>query len=682
MLLICLLAACIVSLRGAERQILFLVDSSGSMKQNDPRRLTAAACSAAVHLLQEEDRVALWEFDASARPLHSGWLSAGDWDAWLAAVQGISQRGQFTDFRAAFAGAVHHFSAHPAAGRRVLILLTDGVFEPDLGWEGYAPHSLEYSVKRRVSASSELNSQYHQRILPMARRLARVEIERLKQLEVEVFTIALGSKTETELLTEAARLTTHTLTELHSFEAARASELISIFASVLRYLGPRAVLGRSSGRAGAGESLALATDAWMRAPRLLVASDERLAGSLTQEGRPVAARPSGHESVLLAAPNATHPLSFRFTADAGRYQALLAAESLYRLRIDGLRTEYLFGEPVAGRLLEDLTGPATGNRQLTLTLTPTAGGDHVSFTPATDLSFSVQPPAPGLYQFSARARWSSSDGDPVERTTVEHLFEVLPAFSVRPRRLHFGELRSGAAAEADLVFHSGLTSPVTVRVDSGGPAAKGRALPEHQSFTIKPGERSVRKLRLPVPANADAGDWEGAVTVTAGGDRTEILWTAHLPSLWERVRWWLLLGVLLLAFLVLYLVYLWGLRPGPYGTLLPHGDCPGVVRRPIRLGAVAHGFFRRWLNWRRNEVEFRSLGLPRLPGELEGALVFYRWGTVMLSNRSRPSARSVLTVRDSPAGREITIVPGRSFRVRHGALIRFADCDYRFDNPR
>lgn len=651
------------------------------MKQNDSRRLTAAACSAAVHLLDDDDRVALWEFDANARPLHSGWLRAGDWDAWQTAVKLISQRGEFTDFRAAFAGAVQHFSRHPAPGRRVVVLLTDGVFEPNLAWEGYAPHSFEYILKS-LTAKAAAKLEFQPRTLPVARRLARAEIDHLQRLNVEIFTIALGPKTETELLNEAARLTSRAPTEVRSFSAAEASDLISVFAAVLRYLGPREVLGQAGGQARPGESLALAADPWMVAPRLLVAADQRLDGTLIQEGRPVVAHAPGHESIFLAALRSTQPFEFRFAADAGRYQALLAAQSLYRLRIEGLRAEYRFGEPVSGRVLEENSGPAATQRVISLNLTHASGDGPTPTALTGDLAFSLQPPSPGVYQLFAQTRIAVPGGDAVERRSLAHKIEILPAFSVRPGRVDFGQLKPGTAAEGEIVFHSGLNSSVTVRVESAGRYPEGRAAPEPISFRMTPGEQTTKTLHLRVPERAAAGDWEGIVIVVAGDERTEIPWTAHLPSLWERVRWWLMPAILLLSSLLAYLVFLWGLRPGPYGTLLPHGDCPGVIRRPIRLGSVTRGLFRRWFNWRRNEVEFLALGIPRLPRDLEGALVFYRWGTVMLSNRGRPSVQSALIVRDSPAGRDMIIPPGRSVRLRHGAMIRFAECEYRFDNPR
>lgn len=83
--------------------VAFLLDASGSMRENDPEDLRKAAAQAVVALLAPEDEVAVLEFEAGARILSgrpdAPWLSAAQRMQIFEAVSTGGNRGGFTDFR-------------------------------------------------------------------------------------------------------------------------------------------------------------------------------------------------------------------------------------------------------------------------------------------------------------------------------------------------------------------------------------------------------------------------------------------------------------------------------------------------------------------------------------------------------------------------------------------------------
>lgn len=104
-----------------------VVDVSGSMKQNDPGRLSRSALELMVTLLPSGARSGLWTFGSEvANPLPSTTVN----EAWrqraLALQSALSAYQQFTDIEQAVQAAAE---AAPASTERHLVLLTDGVVD-------------------------------------------------------------------------------------------------------------------------------------------------------------------------------------------------------------------------------------------------------------------------------------------------------------------------------------------------------------------------------------------------------------------------------------------------------------------------------------------------------------------------------------------------------------------------
>lgn len=104
-----------------------VIDVSGSMKYNDPNRLSASALELMVSLLPSGARSGLWTFGSDvANPLPTSTVD----NAWrrraLALKPALFEYQQFTDIERALRQAA---SAPPASSSRHLVLLTDGVVD-------------------------------------------------------------------------------------------------------------------------------------------------------------------------------------------------------------------------------------------------------------------------------------------------------------------------------------------------------------------------------------------------------------------------------------------------------------------------------------------------------------------------------------------------------------------------
>lgn len=166
----------------AVSDIRVLIDTSGSMKQNDPHNLRIPALKLLINLLPPGSRAGVWLFDAVPQALlapvsvDAAWKSKA-----LKAADKIHSRGQFTHIESALmaAGAGWYGSA-PATAQRSVILLTDGV--------------VDVSKKPEESAASRV-------------RLVSELLPKFQMAGVNIHTIALSSESDQELLRQISLAT-------------------------------------------------------------------------------------------------------------------------------------------------------------------------------------------------------------------------------------------------------------------------------------------------------------------------------------------------------------------------------------------------------------------------------------------------------------------------------------------
>jgi Mg-chelatase subunit ChlD len=134
----------------APLSLVFLMDASGSMQENDPQRLRKAAAQAVVSLLNPEDEVAVVEYAAEGRAIISQdgqpWSRADRQEALFKAIEEIGDRGGYTDFYAGLRAGLTAFEGVPETHRKIMLLLTDGILEPNPLDPSYAPHHVSYRL--------------------------------------------------------------------------------------------------------------------------------------------------------------------------------------------------------------------------------------------------------------------------------------------------------------------------------------------------------------------------------------------------------------------------------------------------------------------------------------------------------------------------------------------------------
>jgi len=688
-----------------------LLDASGSMKANDPSGLRKAAAGVVVSMLDPAGQVAILDFDAEARLLTpgDGWIVAGQTDRALAAIGAAGQSGEFTDFREGLARAAEVFRAAPAGHRKILLLLSDGILEPNPFAEAYAPHHLEYRL-RRAGARGErrraLNEEFLERLSPVARRILRERLlPELRELQVEIFTVGLGPGADLPLLRELAAATTRTPLEVHSFHAQRATDLLEVFARAAEAWSGQTILERGGGPLGPETAGRVFVDDFVTDPRVVFLLD----GS----GEPAMSAPAGRQPLPV---ELGHPAlaAFRLAGGSewewmirggsGSFRSLWTGSSRLRLTVEGLREAYGFGEPVTARARLAFTAgdaepgsfsvTSVAARLLEETATPSPVREIDLVPDGEAFTLRIEGLAPGSYEVQMMAQGRDRAGRQLlPRPSARCQFRVLPRFFVVPEKLAFGTVEPGLPVSAALEVHFGLAAPGRITLSSAfiessrGPRALEDAsrLPriEVSPFEVHPGSVTSLPVPLMVPKDVPWGDLTGRITLrTDSGETAEVPLTLHVKSLWERLTWptiGLLIG---LALLLAYLSWVWGALGMPAGVLVALAAPAGALSSDIRLGEVRRGFWTRYLHWRRNRLTIgrdrASIRLVRLPAEVRSELSFTRSGRLYLRNESSPGVEIV--VREEPA-REYRLRPGSAFEIKHGSVLDLAGYRYRYDRP-
>jgi hypothetical protein len=111
--------------------VVIVLDSSGSMRANDPDFLRVPAAQMLIRLLRGEDRAAVVSFSDKAWPIRrlSPVATATQRDGLSESVNQVSNRGMHTNLHAAVSGAVELINDSPGSQRKVMVFMTDGVMD-------------------------------------------------------------------------------------------------------------------------------------------------------------------------------------------------------------------------------------------------------------------------------------------------------------------------------------------------------------------------------------------------------------------------------------------------------------------------------------------------------------------------------------------------------------------------
>ncbi|WP_328985251.1 vWA domain-containing protein [Thiorhodovibrio winogradskyi] len=165
----------------ASSDLRFLIDVSGSMRENDPQNLRVPALRLVSELLPGGSKAGVWLFANRPEPLvASGTVD----DAWKAQTRGrlrrIHSNGNFTDIEAAINTALEGWSEPPAANQeRHLVLLTDGLVDVPDGEPDASGEDSDAASRRRIMDTT---------------------IARLQNLKVKTHVVALSDQVDAALV--------------------------------------------------------------------------------------------------------------------------------------------------------------------------------------------------------------------------------------------------------------------------------------------------------------------------------------------------------------------------------------------------------------------------------------------------------------------------------------------------
>ena len=707
--LILMLAGLLLPAPGAEKRpplsVLLLMDSSGSMKQNDRQDVRIAAAESLVALMSDDDEVAIVEFGSVAEARAIGgrptWASVKDRSTIYRTLQSLGNSSEFTDFRAALEASTRVFAGVDSKRRKIVLLLTDGILDPNPEDETYAPHHISYKldlIRAGKSGRKRVLDEYRERLSPIARRLIDSQaIPLLLRERIEVFSVGLSGNADSAFLEGLSQRTSKKPEELHAFHAEQATDLIAVFSQLLLYWTDLEILQQDGGVAGPATRRSIYLDEYVQRARLVVLTDSAAEPFVRSSSGAEVVEAGTHQSLHIFPMTRTETPSswdFGFRTATGQFRSLVVGTSGIQLEVRGMQSLYRFGEPIqaTARLRANTEQSSTRlpKASIRAEIRPVSGtaSQTVAFRSASDeYSLTWQPPLSGTYTLTVTAQLESSAGRQVlPRRGLVYQFEVLPRLFVEPTSVSFGTIERGTPSSQVVRVHSGLPEAVELtassRIKSSSSGAFRRnelsRMPQILSRTliVPPGSVVPFSIQPLISRDVDWGDYEGEVSFSSPGRPVvAVQFSLHVPSVWEKVQWWFLGLLVLLLIVIGYLVWVLGWLRAPAGTLVPVGNCPGSVRGPIRLAQIRRDFFTRWLNWRRNRIRLSAMGLPDRPADLDIEFVFQSWGAVFISNIS---SMATFEVKEA-GGASFKIKPGRSLRLANRAVLAIGPCSYRYD---
>lgn len=194
-----------VPLRASGFEVVMALDTSGSMRQNDPRRLLPEAARLFISLVRPEDCLGMLTFDDGATVRLSLLpMDKPQYRRALAALRKLSPRGLYTDFYAALAEGLQAFPKEDQAPGRALLLLTDG----------------QMDINPKKGESAQFLARLRQELVPQ-----------YQQRNIAIYTVAFSEQSDQAFLKELAAQTGGRFLPIH-----RAADLHLAFATIYEEL--------------------------------------------------------------------------------------------------------------------------------------------------------------------------------------------------------------------------------------------------------------------------------------------------------------------------------------------------------------------------------------------------------------------------------------------------------------
>jgi len=680
--------------------LIILIDASGSMKKTDPEGIRKLAAQAVVSLLSEQDRVSIIEFDSDVRIL-SEWKPASDKENLFKAINKASDNGEFTDFRVGLEKAIDMFKKADRPSRSAIMLLSDGIFEPNPRSSAYAPHHLEYRFEIAGKSKAErqkINEKFRKKLTPIATRIIDNDLlPYFRKNKIEIFTIAFSPDADKKFLKRLAKETNISGQEVHSFYAENATDLFLTFLGLLHYWENMMVLYKEEGEIRIGTEKQIFLDQYVVAPLVILLSESETQFKIGPvEGGNEEPIPGTHPSLTiipLKKRKTPATWNYRFVQGQGKYRLLFLGKSSLLISIRNLKDKYMFGEEIRCLIL-----PTVNNEDARSLLDPSSEvileleSRRFKYGPVSlenvpeGYIFSHTPKYPGTYNLKLTLFAKDKDGkELLPRPSKKYQFEVLPRIFIEPDVIRFEDVIPGDTLKAVITIHSGLNEEAEIKA-IGEIKEASRCFNDpsklpvflRSNFSISPGESLRKEIQIYVPEDGCWGDFSGEVLFLASDNHSyRIKFYIHIPSIWEYLTYTAIFLLLSGTALIIILIYLWGTLGKPRGVLI-------VLERP--LGVITSdsypldrvrrkNFFARVFNWRLNRVSIGSenadIKLPSLNPVLRIEFLFIRLGNkVYVFNKSPIDSKIVFEVQRPSFNNSYLIQPGQNIIIEHGTIIK------------
>ena len=681
--------------------LLFLIDSSGSMKNTDNLEIRKLAAQSILSVLSQEDHVAVVEFDEGARIL-ADWTRGSERATLFNAVNRVGNRGEYTDFRAGLDKAFSLFNDIEEESRKIVFLLSDGLFEPNLKSDIYAPYNVEFQKEILGKSAAQrrlVKNKYQEKILPVARRIVESEIiPSLLLNRIEVFTVAFSPESDKETLRQYSQLTNLNHPEVHHFYAEKATDLFGAFVEILSYWKNLLVVHKKEGVSYPGLEAHIFLDEFLEEAFFqFYTSDPATVELWSEKGVAFTNIPGTHPNLKIFPigkkflPGAW---SYKYVEGKTEFREIVVGKSNLTLEVEGLAAKYLFGEQIEAVISACKNGVNAfhlldPNSRIQGLITDEAGRTEEIGLRAEGGQFRLQhrTTRPGRFRLRFTLVASSRDGVDIRpRPSKEYAFEVIPDYFIEPTSVDFGDLKSGQAKTAEVIITSGFDTVLELTMSAGVTQASRcidriEKLPKITEMSIwleKPG-RHTKEIEIIIPEEGCWGDFEGEIRFAGDNDRIDLVrYRVHVPSWREWITLSLIIiGILLLAALG-YLAIIWGHLGTPRGVIRFVTTPPGIVKEDVIIGRLKRGILTKLFNWRRNIISLGETGtdivLDSVPAGVLIRLKFFRFGGNYIENaNSGRITDPTILVRDPVVEIEIERGPNQQYRLKSGTEIIFGE---------
>jgi hypothetical protein len=686
--------------------IVLLIDGSLSMNRTDPEEYRKLASQALLTLLEPDDNIAVVQFADRAEILLP-WTKRRNLSSLYQGIERIGSVGT-TDFFLGFQKTLELFEDVPDDARKIIFLFSDGELSPFPYSSEYSPLHLEY--RRLIAGKSRpevyrIYNEYRHRLVPIARTKIDTQIlPVLRSKGIEIYSIAFSDEADQDFMRYLSDKTTLNENELRYFFVEHPEDLVETFLSLLSYWQNKILLFSSIGtneRKGAENIL---IDEFLNNVYIIAISDAPSELSFKVQTDTLVTFdkvPGTHPNlniINLEHLNESIDLVYELQGSYTKYKLLVIAESVLEIEVLNLKPRYSFAEQLHANIFLKLGNqdarPFLENYEVSILaeiFLDNNGLVHETiYLTESDSGYDLNFRFPNSGNYTLTLTLNISDGASnslLTRPSRKFNIFVMPEIFIEPLHVPFGKLKRGEMTITEITVHNSFDT--SRYLDWTNVITSKSRDTDFESFISLSGSKAIPAssiasvpIELIIPEGKTWGHFEGIILLkTDYGETFEVTYSVHIPSWIEYAGLIVFILVLILLALLTTILVMWSNLKTPVGVLRPVRYPTGTLPDDIKLGRLKSGFWKRHLNWKKNEIILGSnkgnVKLLLSDSNLTAKLSFYHFGSDYIRNESL-SADSVILL--SPMkGVKIELHPGKSYSLINGLKIDIGEYTYLYE---